>query len=225
MTERRLPLHHSVLDLQDAPGASKLGSALSDWLASGSSVSTIRICLADPDQNGLAAALIVLDASLALSDGGTERLDARLLAEGGVDVDGREGASPATELVIPRLPRGAQTATAAAKLDPGVCASARLSRNGDAAVMLVGVAPHPIRARQIESVVRGRTLDDRIIDLAAQTARSEAQPYGVGDLTDATAVDQVEDAVRRLFRRLRDRFDSDDLQVPPHDRRRPARRR
>lgn len=220
MNERRLPLHHSVLDLQ-----SEGDSALNDWFRIGGSVSTIRICLADAEHVSLAAALIVLDAALALSDGTTERLDARLLGEGGVDLDGREGASPAQELVIPRLPRGAQTALATAKTSNGVCAAARLSRNGDAAVMLVGVAPHPIRARQIESVVRGRTLDDRIIDLAAQTARSEAQPYGVGELTDASAVDQVEDAARRLFRRLRDRFDAEELQTPPHDRRRPARRR
>ncbi len=220
MNERRVPLHHSVLDLQ-----SEGESALNDWFRIGGSVSTIRICLSDAEHVSLAAALIVLDAALALSDGSRERLDARLLAEGGVDVDGREGALAAQELVIPRLPRGAQTALATAKASNGVGAAARLSRNGDAAVMLVGVAPHPIRARQIESVVRGRVLDDRIIDLAAQTARSEAQPYGVGELTEAFAVDQVEDAARRLFRRLRDRFDSEELQTPPHDRRRPARRR
>lgn len=216
MIERRFPLHQTVLDLQ-AQG----DNALNDWFPIGNSVSTIRICLEDPHNNALAAALIVLDAQLALDDGDTARLDDRMLAEGGVDVDGREGAAPAAELRIPRLPRGAQTAMAAAKADTEVSAAARLAMNGDAAVMLVGIAPHPIRARQIESVVRGRTLNDRIIDLAAQTARSEAQPYGVGDLTDSTAINNVEDAVRRLFRRLRDRLD----EAEPDDRRRPARRR
>ena len=141
------------------------------------SVSVLKI----PQQNALAAALIVLDAYLTLSDGDSARVDERLLAAGGVDVDGRDGAVSAEQLCVPRLPRGAQTAMAAAKADPTVSAAARLSQNGDAAVMLVGIAPHPIRARQIESVVRGRALNDRIIDLAAQTARSEAQPYGVGD--------------------------------------------
>lgn len=216
MSERRLPLHDTVLDLQSTGE-----NTLNDWFAIGDSVSTIRICLEDPQQNALAAALIVLDAYLTLSDGDSARVDERLLAAGGVDVDGRDGAVSAEQLCVPRLPRGAQTAMAAAKADPTVSAAARLSQNGDAAVMLVGIAPHPIRARQIESVVRGRALNDRIIDLAAQTARSEAQPYGVGDLTDSSAVDHVEDAVRRLFRRLRDRFDD----AQPNDRRHPPRRR
>ncbi len=216
MNERRLPLHQTVLDLQ-----TKGDNTLNDWFTIGDSVSTIRICLEDPQHNALAAALIVLDAYLTLIDGDTARVDERLLAEGGVDIDGRDGAIAATQLCIPRLPRGAETAMAAAKADLVVSAAARLSQNGDAAVMLVGIAPYPIRARQIESVVRGRTLNDRIIDLAAQTARSEAQPYGVGDLTDSAAIDHVEDAVRRLFRRLRDRFD--DSQA--NDRRHPPRRR
>ena len=220
MNERRLPLYQTVLDLQ-----TKGENTLNDWFAIGNSVSTIRICLEDPQHNALAAALIVLDAYLTLSDGDSARLDERLLVDGGVDVDGRDGAVAADQLCIPRLPRGAQTAMAAAKGDPAVSAAARLSQNGDAAVMLVGIAPHPIRARQIESVVRGRTLNDRIIDLAAQTARSEAQPYGVGDLTDTSAVDNVEDAVRRLFRRLRDRLDADQLLNQPNDRRHPPRRR
>ena len=216
MNERRLPLHQTVLDLQ-----TKGDNTLNDWFAIGDSVSTIRICLEDPQHNALAAALIVLDAFLTLTDGDTARVDERLLAEGGVDIDGRDGAVAAEELCIPRLPRGAQTAMASAKSDHAVSAAARLSQNGDAAVLLVGIAPYPIRARQIESVVRGRTLDDRIIDLAAQTARSEAQPYGVGDLTDSAAIDHVEDAVRRLFRRLRDRLD----QSQSNDRRHPPRRR
>ena len=216
MNERRLPLHQTVLDLQ-----TKGDNTLNDWFAIGDSVSTIRICLEDPQHNALAAALIVLDAFLTLTDGDTARVDERLLAEGGVDIDGRDGAVAAEQLCIPRLPRGAETAMAAAKSDSAVSAAARLSQNGDAAVMLVGIAPYPIRARQIESVVRGRTLNDRIIDLAAQTARSEAQPYGVGDLTDSAAIDHVEDAVRRLFRRLRDRLD----QSQSNDRRHPPRRR
>ncbi len=216
MNERRFALHETVLDLH-----AKGENALNDWFPIGDSVSTIRICLEDPRHNALAAALIVLDAQLALDDGGMERVDERLLGDGGVDVDGREGATPAVELRIPRMPSGAHTAMAAAKSDPAYSAAARLSLNGDAAVMLVGIAPYPIRARQIESVVRGRTLNDRIIDLAAQTARSEAQPYGVGDLTEGVAVNQVEDAVRRLFRRLRDRLQD----AEPHARRHTARRR
>ncbi len=220
MNERRISVDQSVLDLQ-----SEGENALNDWFRIGNSVSTIRICLEDREHNALAAALVVLDAELALDNGAGDHLFARLLADGGVDIDGREGAISAEALRIPRMPKGAHTAMAAAKADPAICASARLSLNGDAAVMLVGIAAHPIRARQIESVVRGRQLTDRVIDLAAQTARSEAQPYGVGDLTDSSAVDNVEDAVRRLFRRLRDRIDAEQLQGQVHDRRHPPRRR
>ena len=216
MIERRFALSQSVLDLQSGGD-----HALNDWFRIGDSVSTIRICLEDPCHQALSAALIVLDAQLSLVDGARSRVDERLLAEGGVDIDGRDDAPAAEALCIPRLPRGAQTALAAAKADRSLSAAGRLSMNGDAAVVLVGVAPHPIRARQIESAVRGRQLTDRIIDLAAQTARSEAQPYGVGELTASTAVGQVEDAVRRLFRLLRDRID----EAQPHDRRHPPRRR
>ena len=216
MNERRFSLHQTVLDLQTDGG-----NTLNDWFAIGDSVSTIRICLEDPRHHSLAAALIVLDASLTLTDGDSSRVDERLLTDGGVDIAGRDGALAAEQLCIPRLPRGAQTAMAAAKANPLVSAAARLSLNGDVAVILVGVAPYPIRARQIESVVRGRALNDRIIDLAAQTARSESQPYGVGELTDSATIDHVEDAVRRLFRRLRDRLD----EAKPHDRRYPPRRR
>ncbi len=216
MTARRLLLNQSVLHLQ-----SNGDHALNDWFRIEQSVSTIRICLENPLQRALAAALIVLDAQLLLSDGARERLDTRLLSGGGVDIDGRNGASAAEALYIPRLPRGAQTAMAAAKTDRTFSATGRLSMNGDVSIVLVGITPHPIRARQIESVVRGRQLSNRIIDLAAQTARSEAQPYGVGELTASTAVDNVEDAVRRLFRLLRDRID----EAQPYDRRHPPRRR
>ena len=134
MNERSLPLHQTVLDLQTTGE-----NTLNDWFSIGNSVSTIRICLEDPQHNALAAALIVLDCYLTLADGDTARVDERLLAEGGVDVDGRDGATSAEQLCIPRMPRGAQTAMAAAKTNPGVSAAARLSLNGDAAVMLVGV--------------------------------------------------------------------------------------
>ncbi len=216
MNERRLTIDQTVLDLQTAGD-----NALNDWLSIGDSVSTIRICLEDPRHDALAAALIVLDAYLLLRDGDTARVDERLLADGGVDIVGREGAVGADGLCIPRLPRGAHTAIATAKSNVRISAAARLSLNGDAAVVLAGVAPYPVRTRQIESVARGRQLNDRIIDLAAQTARSEAQPYGVGDLTDGDAVDAAEDSVRRLFRLLRDRID----EAQPYDRRHPPRRR
>lgn len=215
MNERRFSLSWSVLDLQ-----TEGDHALGDWLSVSDSVSTIRICLEDRDQQGLAAALTVLDARLQLSDGRSVGIEQRLLADGGVDIDGRDGEPAAEALVIPRLPRGAHTAFANATGAAHIGVAARLSRNGDAAVMLVGVAPHPIRARQLESVLRGRSLDDRIIDLVAQTARTEAQPHGVGDATDVGAIAAVENAVRRLGRRLRDRLDEGESHVGRHRARR-----
>ena len=193
-----IPLTESVLAL-----AGRRDDALADWFPIGDSVSPLRVCLEDPEDDSLTAALLVHDAELRLSDGDEVPLDERLLATGGVDIDGREGALPATALSMPRIPRGAVTAMTGSRRSP-ISAAARLSRNGDAAFILVGVAPHPIQARQIESLVRGRTLDERIIDLAAQTARSEAQPYGVGEVTDAETLASVEDCVRRLLNLLRD---------------------
>ena len=196
-----IPLTESVLAL-----AARRNDALADWFPIGDSVSPLRVCLEDAADDSLTAALLVHDAELRLTDGDEVPLDERLLASGGVDIDGREGALPATALVMPRIPRGAVTAMPGSRRSR-ISAAARLSRNGDAAFILVGIAPHPIRARQIESLVRGRTLDDRIIDLAAQTARSEAQPYGVGEVTDAHTLASVEDCIRRLLNLLRDRLE------------------
>ncbi len=196
-----IPLTESVLAL-----AGRRNDALADWFPIGDSVSPLRVCLEDPQDDSLTAALLVHDAELRLSNGEEVPLDERLLAVGGVDIDGREGARPAIALVMPRMPRGAVTAMAGSRTSP-ISAAARLNRNGDAAFIIVGVAPYPIRARQIESLVRGRSLDDRIIDLAAQTARSEAQPYGVGEVTDADALAGVEDCIRRLLNLLRDRLE------------------
>ena len=201
MLETTIPLTESVLAL-----AGRRNDALADWFPIGDSVSPLRVCLEDPQDDSLTAALLVHDADLRLNNGDEVPLDERLLADGGVDVDGREEALPATALVMPRIPRGAVTAMAGSRTSP-ISAAARLSRNGDAAFILVGIAPHPLRARQIESLVRGRSLDDRVIDLAAQTARSEAQPYGVGDVLDAAKLASVEDCIRRLLNLLRDRLE------------------
>lgn len=201
MLDPAIPLTESVLTL-----AARRNDALADWFPIGDSVSPLRVCLEDPEDDRLAAALLVHDAELRLSDGDEVPLDERLLAAGGVDIDGREGALPATALVMPRIPRGAVTAMAGSRTSP-ISAAARLSRNGDAAFIITGIAPHPIRARQIESLVRGRNLEDRIIDLAAQTARSEAQPYGVGEVLDAQALGAVEDCIRRLLNLIRDRLE------------------
>lgn len=223
MTQRCWDLHQTVLDLQPEKAAGE--TAVDDWFRLDGAVSTLRICLEDPQHQALAAALIVQDGFLNLADGTTARLDERLLAVGGVDIDGRDGAPAAAQLCLPRLPRGAQTALAAAKADPSICAAARLSLNGDAAVTLVGVAPYPVRARQLEALLRGRRLEERLFDLAAQTARAEAQPYGSGDLTAPAAVQHAADAVRRLCHRLRDRLEAGQPTPSARDaRRRPARR-
>src|SRR5262245_46410606 len=55
-----------------------------------------------------------------------------------------------------------------------------LTRDGDTSreirIVLGAVAPTPIRARRAEAVLRGKTLDDRTIETAADTAMSESRP-------------------------------------------------
>ena len=46
----------------------------------------------------------------------------------------------------------------------------------DAKIVLGAVAPTPIRARQAEDIIKGKIIDDELIEKAAQTAADEAKP-------------------------------------------------
>lgn len=56
------------------------------------------------------------------------------------------------------------------------------ARIGDARAALCGVAPWPLRAREMEAALRGRRADAATINAVLETTRAEAQPAGIGNL-------------------------------------------
>ena len=62
-----------------------------------------------------------------------------------------------------------------------------------------GVGPAPLIAHQIESVLTGRVPHAALVDVAAQTARTEAQPAGAGMEVDPVRIDQIERLCRELL--------------------------
>jgi carbon-monoxide dehydrogenase medium subunit len=46
----------------------------------------------------------------------------------------------------------------------------------DAKIVLGAVAPTPIRARKAEEIIRGKAIEERLIEKAAQVASEEATP-------------------------------------------------
>ena len=153
------------------------------------------------------AAGAVHGAQLRLADGAAVPIQERILSEGPLDLDGRDDQPPATAILLaPADPR--EIGVLAADPDRDLAVAIAITRSEAAVdrahIVLIGVGPHPIRARQIEGALRGRRLTDPMIDLAAQTARSEAQPYGVGDLTDPAPIDALQALTRQALRRLSD---------------------
>ena len=80
----------------------------------------------------------------------------------------------------------------------GLALRLRLSgaRIADASAAIAGIAPYAVRARQIEGALRGRSVSPQLLEIAGQTARIEAQPFGVGDLIDEASLDQLVQATR-----------------------------
>jgi len=83
---------------------------------------------------------------------------------------------PHTQGIYLKLP--ARTAIDLAVV--GVAAVVTLDTKGanivDTKIVLGAVAPTPIRARQAENVIRGKTINDGLIEEAAQIAAEEAKP-------------------------------------------------
>ena len=149
----------------------------------------------------LIAALIVDGAALELRDGSVVAPEERLLDDGTVDLGDVEG------IVVAQ--GNAASAWVGDELvgDLGVALALRMRdrRIGDAAAVIAGVAPYPLRARQLEGALRGRTGSSQLLEIAAQTARIEAQPFGVGDVLDEDALARLAAAVRAALRLALDR--------------------
>ena len=65
---------------------------------------------------------------------------------------------------------------------------------------LGAVAPTPIRARKAEATLRGKKLDDNIIEKAAQTAAGEARPIDDHRASAEYHRDMVEVLVKRAIK-------------------------
>ena len=168
-------------------GALRAATALGDACAR-SDGQRWRCALSGP----LAAALIVNGAALELRDGSVVALEERLLDDGTVDLtDGQAIAAPRSD-----------AASAWVGVDPGgdlgvaVGLKMRDGRIGDAAAVIVGVAAYPLRARQLEGALRGRAASAQLLEIAGQTARIEAQPFGVGEVIDEAALERLAAAAR-----------------------------
>lgn len=186
----RLPLD-AALDC----GALDTASALGDVCAAAGGAE-LRCALNGPLNGPLLAALIVEGAALELGGGASVALEERLLDDGTVDLAGaRVIAAPAGDAAS-AWAGGERTS------DPGVALALRLSggRIVDAAAVIAGVAAYPLRARQIEGALRGRAASAQLLEIAGETARIEAQPFGVGDVIDEAALECLAEAARAALR-------------------------
>ena len=144
----------------------------------------------------LAAALIVDGAALELHDGAVVALEERLLDDGTVDL------TDAQAVAAPRSDAASAWVGSDPVGDLGVALALRMrdGRIGDAAAVVVGVAAYPLRARQLEGALRGRAASAQLLEIAGQTARIEAQPFGVGEVIDEAALERLAAAAREAVR-------------------------
>jgi carbon-monoxide dehydrogenase medium subunit len=90
-----------------------------------------------------------------------------------------------TEILVPApaphtgkcyIKHGRRKAMELATVGVAVCLTLEGAACVEVRISLGAVAPTPIRARQAEALIRGKILDEKSIDAAAQTAMSESRP-------------------------------------------------
>ncbi len=196
MTPIRLPLDQP-LNRATLPPA----TVLSDVCALLEPDTSLRTLLAGDRPAPLIAALIVSSAELQLAGGGLVTVEQRALDDGSIDLS-QAGAI----LVEP-------TDQSSAWVGDTTGLALRLSISGasiaDASAAIAGIAPYAVRARQIEGALRGRSVSPQLLEIAGQTARIEAQPFGVGDVIDEASLDQLVQATRSAIELALSRHVSD----------------
>jgi carbon-monoxide dehydrogenase medium subunit len=137
-----------------------------------------NICRPAPSADS-AVAMLVLEASVVMS--GTK--GSRKIPVSEFLAGARQAMLADSELVtevrVPPLPAGAGTAflkLAVAKVNVAVLLVSQNGSCSEARVGLGGVAATLIRAPKAEAVLRGRSLNDELIDEAAATAAGETSP-------------------------------------------------
>ena len=183
MTRIRLPLDQP-LNRAALPPA----TVLSDVCALLELDTSLRTSLAGDRPAPLIAALIVSSAELELAGGDLVTVEERALDDGSVDL------SQASAILIEPTDQPSAWIGDTA----GLALRLRLSgaRIADASAAIAGIAPYAVRARQIEGALRGRSVSPQLLEIAGQTARIEAQPFGVGDLIDEASLDRLVQATR-----------------------------
>ena len=136
----------------------------------------------------LIAALIVSSAELELVGGGLVTVEERALDDGSIDL------SQASAILVE--PTDQPSAWVGDTTGLALRLSIRGARIADASAAIAGIAPYAVGARQIEGALRGRSVSPQLLEIAGQTARIEAQPFGVGDLIDEASLDQLVQATR-----------------------------
>ncbi len=180
-----------------------LRQALAASCAGGAGALSLAEALDGPEPR-LTAALIALDARLRIGVDAVP-LDDRLTVDGRIVPRPEETPSA---IVVPAR-RGASCYREEPDLALGLAAAGRLTGAGDLArvtdlrAVWWGVATAPLIAHQVAGALQGRRPTPDLIDIAAQTARGEAQPAGAGAELDAARLEAVErlcrDALGALF--------------------------
>ena len=199
-----LPPRATLRETSRRPGLpTALRQALAASCAAGAGALPLDDALGAAEQR-LTATLLALDARLRIA-GDAVALDDRLTLDGRILP--RPGEAP-TDIVVP-VPRGVSCYVEAPDLGLGLAAVVSLTGPADAAADRVrvtgiravwwGVAPAPLIAYQLAGVLQGRSPTPALIDIAAETARGEAQPAGAGMELQPARLDAVERLCRDVL--------------------------
>jgi len=164
-----------------------------------------NLCVATPASD-IAPALAVFGAELKIAGPSSKRTVPIEDFCVGVKQCALQPGEIVAELVIPPLPTGAvsaflklaRTAADIAKVNVAVMLRVSNYTCREAKIALGSVAPTPIRAKKAEEALKGKKIDQRVIEAAAQAAAEEATP-----ITDIRSTAEYrKETTRVLVRRV-----------------------
>ena len=142
-----------------------------------------NLCVATPASD-IAPVLVVFGAELRIAGPGSERTIPIENFCVGVKQCALQPGEMVAELGLPPPPAGAgsaflklaRTAADIAKVNVAVMLTVTDNTCNEAKIALGSVAPTPIRAKKAEETLKGKKLDQKVIETAAQAAAEEATP-------------------------------------------------